>query len=423
MGKFCQIAIFLVYLCLAPGKLVWAAEIQTINIDLHYANLNLDPAVKQRMQDSLKPIAEQLLLGRDAEQLKPNNIIYQELFKDIINRVFTGYQVSAISLELEKDSKLQVNLQPWSETINSLKINYDYSGIQELWQPLVALQATKVSAGVENIFQGMPIEATFWLNSVARERVYQQAQLYLPEFKVVSQMHGEKNPEVDFTLIPLGQEVQSVGLRMHSKNIPKLLLLESKNTFQKTVNTLRGLPVEFVRKNQQAIELVLLRELNKDKFIARYKLLNKLNIIVAETVQVDVQLDLADYNFWVEGYLDLGRSEKSSSGTMHIGYDLSSANELFVESSLYTDSMEVDVDLAWAHRYKKTTATYLRRLNSQDNVFRLQHQFNPDWGLRVERKTKEHENEFAVSYRVHEFFTAEYVFSNKERYFRIITRL
>ncbi len=269
----------------------------------------------------------------------------------------------------------------------------------------------------------MPIEATFWLNSVARERVYQQAQKYLPAFKVVTQLHGEKEPEFDVTIIPVGQEVQTVNLTMYSKNIPKLLMLESKNKFQRTANTLRGLPLEFIRENQVAIKEILTKELLQDKFIARYKLFSNLNLIIAEDLQVEVQLDLADYNFWLEGYLDLGRSEKSSSGKMHIGYDLSKNNEILLETSLYTDSMQFDVDLGIAQRYKKTTVTYLRRVNSHEDIFRLQHQFNRDWGLRIERKPAEHENEFALSYRVHEFFTAEYVFSNKERYFRIVTRL
>lgn len=401
---------------------VEAREIQTVQLEISYPQ-NIDVAVQKRMQASLLPITEQVLVGRTVQEIIPDKMVYQELFKDIVNRTFTGYQVASINLDLAEQSRLQVKLQAWGETITGVKMNFDYSGVQELWQPLIAAQALKATAQVPLIFQGMPIEATFWLNSVARERVYQQAQKYLPAFKVVTQLHGEKEPEFDVTIIPVGQEVQTVNLTMYSKNIPKLLMLESKNKFQRTVNTLRGLPLEFIRENQVAIKEILTKELLQDKFIARYKLFNSLNLIIAENLQVEVQLDLADYNFWLEGYLDLGRSEKSSSGKMHIGYDLSKNNEILLETSLYTDSMQFDVDLGIAQRYKKTTATYLRRVNSHEDIFRLQHQFNRDWGLRIERKPAEHENEFALSYRVHEFFTAEYVFSNKERYFRIVTRL
>lgn len=401
---------------------VEAREIQTVQLEISYPQ-NIDVAVQKRMQASLLPITEQVLVGRTVQEIIPDKMVYQELFKDIVNRTFTGYQVASINLDLAEQSRLQVKLQAWGETITGVKMNFDYSGVQELWQPLIAAQALKATAQVPLIFQGMPIEATFWLNSVARERVYQQAQKYLPAFKVVTQLHGEKEPEFDVTIIPVGQEVQTVNLTMYSKNIPKLLMLESKNKFQRTVNTLRGLPLEFIRENQVAIKEILIKELLQDKFIARYKLFNSLNLIIAENLQVEVQLDLADYNFWLEGYLDLGRSEKSSSGKMHIGYDLSKNNEILLETSLYTDSMQFDVDLGIAQRYKKTTATYLRRVNSHEDIFRLQHQFNRDWGLRIERKPAEHENEFALSYRVHEFFTAEYVFSNKERYFRIVTRL
>ena len=401
---------------------VEAREIQTVQLEISYPQ-NIDVAVQKRMQASLLPITEQVLVGRTVQEIIPDKMVYQELFKDIVNRTFTGYQVASINLDLAEQSRLQVKLQAWGETITGVKMNFDYSGVQELWQPLIAAQALKATAQVPLIFQGMPIEATFWLNSVARERVYQQAQKYLPAFKVVTQLHGEKEPEFDVTIIPVGQEVQTVNLTMYSKNIPKLLMLESKNKFQRTANTLRGLPLEFIRENQVAIKEILTKELLQDKFIARYKLFSNLNLIIAEDLQVEVQLDLADYNFWLEGYLDLGRSEKSSSGKMHIGYDLSKNNEILLETSLYTDSMQFDVDLGIAQRYKNTTLTYLRRVNSHEDIFRLQHQFNRDWGLRIERKPAEHENEFALSYRVHEFFTAEYVFSNKERYFRIVTRL
>lgn len=422
MGKFWKLLVMLIILIGYSSSGVEAREIQTVQLEISYPQ-NIDVAVQKRMQASLLPITEQVLVGRTVQEIIPDKMVYQELFKDIVNRTFTGYQVASINLDLAEQSRLQVKLQAWGETITGVKMNFDYSGVQELWQPLIAAQALKATAQVPLIFQGMPIEATFWLNSVARERVYQQAQKYLPAFKVVTQLHGEKEPEFDVTIIPVGQEVQTVNLTMYSKNIPKLLMLESKNKFQRTVNTLRGLPLEFIRENQVAIKEILIKELLQDKFIARYKLFNSLNLIIAENLQVEVQLDLADYNFWLEGYLDLGRSEKSSSGKMHIGYDLSKNNEILLETSLYTDSMQFDVDLGIAQRYKKTTATYLRRVNSHEDIFRLQHQFNRDWGLRIERKPAEHENEFALSYRVHEFFTAEYVFSNKERYFRIVTRL
>ena len=59
----------------------------------------------------------------------------------------------------------------------------------------------------------------------------------------------------------------------------------------------------------------------------------------------------------------------------------------------------------------KTTVSYMRRSPLGENVYRLEQDITPKWRLRAEYFSGSDTTEIGVRYRIHEFLSAEYVYS------------
>lgn len=400
--------------------------VTAVNLSIVLENEEIHPLVEKRMQDSLKEITVQLLVGQKTDKLKAEKKAYQDLFADIADRVFNGYQVVAVELSVEPQTTLKMTLRPFGNILAPLTVSYSYSGVDSLWQPLVARYLDDITCDLPTLFHDMPQESLYWLNSVAKERVHKLASESLPDFKVIPQLYVPNNqPSLDLSVIPIGREVRSVELAVVSRNLPQMLFMDSKNHIQRVLNSLRGLPLAFLQKEQAQIVALLKQQIMQDEFFAKYKLVPQLQIDFKEDLKVIVTVDVADFNFWIKGYLDLGRSENSASGTVHLGYDFAKMQEIFLETNFYTDSIKWDFDVGITNNFtKKTNISYLRRLSHNgEDILRFEHKFTDKWAFRAERKRLAKENEFGLRYRVHEFLSAEYVFSNKENYFRLIANI
>ena len=55
--------------------------------------------------------------------------------------------------------------------------------------------------------------------------------------------------------------------------------------------------------------------------------------------------------------------------------------------------------------------------------YRLEQDITPKWRLRAEYFSGSDTTEIGVRYRIHEFLSAEYVYSNDKPYFRIVGNL
>lgn len=398
-------------------------NIETISINVSFAGKAPKQVVTKRVHESLLLITQQLLLGRPLAKINADKNVYQNIILDIADRVFTGYQVNQVNLNLNAHTEISFCLSPWGGLLAAPAVNYEYTDIQGLFQPLLAQRLQPLSFDLSSLFTDMPQESIYWLNSLAKDCTKEFAQANLRDFRLLTQGYSQKDKQVEIVVIPVGKKIKSVDVKLVSKNIPQTLLLWTKDYITEIAGSLSGLPVAFVLDNQAQIKELLLSEINEYQAINKYKLITDLRLDIDEASQLIVSVDLANYNFWLKANLDLGKRENNFSGVAHIGYDITKNVELFTEATLYTDTMNWDVDLGISKRIIKTTFSYARRFGDTDNLFRVEHIFNPKWEARVEHRSKMNYNEFGVRYRFHEFVSAEYIISSKRSWLRIITNL
>jgi len=127
-----------------------------------------------------------------------------------------------------------------------------------------------------------------------------------------------------------------------------------------------------------------------------------------------------------EAWLDMGRDGKRNyaiSGML--GHFVGKHDIIFGEARLYPGPMDWNVYAGWAHRFGRVLDLGYKYdfIDSSHHVFgRVP--FNEKLALRYDHDFGNRENEFGISYKIHNYITVEYVYNDVDgRWLRFIANL
>ena len=377
-----------------------------------------------KMSNSMRLVAQQLLLDRDTEAILPAQQEYATLLSDIADRVLTGYYLQSTQLTVDKESELILQVRPWNTAIRNVQVDLQFSGIEEQTSELLESKLPTLKKQLEDTIKGASVDASDWADGVLRKIVRQQVEEALPEFKVAVDLVNEVDKTVVQVIVyPVGQLVRNVDYSMRSDAIPNILLMKLKHKYVDECNKLRGLPVNYVERQKQEIEEFLLNKLRNEPEIIKYELQPFVNITPDTDMDVEILIDSNKYKIWFEGYGDIGRNEDNLSGKAHFGKFISPKEEFFGEVETVLDDVDWNFGVGYTRYWGKSGWTYVRRIPDGENNYKLEYNLDPKWRLRAEHFAKKNRNEYGVRYRIHEFLSAEYVYGGDEFYLRIIGNL
>ena len=274
------------------------------------------------------------------------------------------------------------------------------------------------------MLQGSSADASDWAGGVLRRLVREQIERTLPEFRAaVDLVREDQRTVVQIVIYPVGQLVQKIDYEMVSQSIPNLLLLNIKQRYEQKTQAIRGLPVAYVSKHKDELQQQLLEQLSCEPEVLQYNLQPEVMLTPGVNSGVSIRLESGEYKIWFEGYGDIGRDENNISGRAHFGKFFSKRDEVFGEIGVVLDEVHWDFSAGYALHHGKTTLSYMRRSPSGENVYRLEQAIAPKWRLRAEYFSADDTTEIGVRYRIHEFLSAEYVYSSDKSYFRIVGNL
>lgn len=424
MKKLCimlaAVAIFL------PLPRVFSMPIEKVQVQVVDTNQGTSAPLLKKMNSSMQVVAEQLLLNKDVESTVAAKKEYERLFSEIGDRVFTGYELKQIEMNISQSTDLFVYLQPWNEIISNVKVDLQFSGVDLKSAAMLKKRIPNLEFELKQIITGASIDAVDWAGSILRNQVREKVEQALPDFKAaVDVINDEKSKQalIQVVIYPVGQIVQDINYELHSESIPNIVLMKLKYRYAERCNELRGLPVSYVKRHQRELESIITEELNLEKIIQDFELQPKVSIIPGSDTNIDISLSTKKYKIWAEGYADLGRDKDNLSGKLHLGKYFSPKDELFVEEELITDNVHWSTSLGYARTWGKSVWSYKRRIPEADNAYKFEYHFAPKWGVRMEHYSGNNRNEYALRYRIHEFLSCEYVYGGKESYFRIIGNL
>lgn len=424
MKRLCiMLAAVAVFLPLPQAFSMPIAKVQVQVVDVKAGTSAL---LLEKMNSSMQVVAEQLLLDKDVEKTAGAAKGYEKLFAEIGDRVFTGYELQRVDLDVAPTTRVKLYLQPWTEVVSRVKVDLQFSGVDHKTAALLQKRLVAFEQELQEIITGASVDAADWAGGILRRTVRQRVEEALPDFKAAVDLIQDKSPEqvlIQVVVYPVGPIVSDINYAMHSETIPNIILMQLKYRYASRCEELRGLPVSYVQRHRSELENMLVEELKKEKLLQDLVVEPKVTLMPGQDMGIDISLSTKKYKLWAEGYADIGREDDNLSGRLHLGKYISGKDEIFAEGELVTDDVHWSTSLGYAHDWGKSTWSYRRRIPEADNAYKLEYRLGPKWGLRAEHYSGLDRNEYALRYRIHEFLSCEYVYGGKESYFRIIGNL
>lgn len=407
-----------------PLQQAFSAPIEKVQVQVVDINGGTSAVLLQKMSGSMQVVANQLFIDKDAELIAAAQQEYKRLLTEIGDRVFTGYELVDVQLVAGVQTSITMYAKPWSTTIVKPVIDLQFSGVEKETAVLLYQQIPTLKQELEQAISGASVAAGDWAGGVLRRMVRQRVEQKLPEFRAAVDVVQENNSTVvQIVIYPVGQLVTDINYELRSEAIPNILLMELKYKYAAECDKLRGLPLAYVRRHQQALEQWLTDKLLAEKAIKQFALQPVVKLTPNTNMGVEIMINSDKYKIWFEGYGDIGRNENNLSGKAHIGKFISPKEEIFGEAEVVLDHVDWHFGTGYARYWGKSVWSYMRRMPIGDNDYKLEYNLSPKWRLRAEHFSGDDRNEFGVRYRIHEFLSAEYVYGGDEFYLRIIGNL
>ena len=401
-----------------------AATIEGVKVSVVDSTGRTGQALTERMTASMQVVAEQLFLEKDTAQIESVKSDYARLLGEVGERALTGYKVEETVIKLGTSSEIILKLSPWLDVVNDVEVDLKFSGVDQEMSEVLLSKLPELKARIVKTVSGASVDAVDWAGGVLRQKVRQDMETMLPEFRAsVDLSQTGKKVVVQVIVYPVGQTVHDVQFELLSETVPNILFMKTKERLHEEADELRGLPVDFVKKHRPELEKRLLTSVNEEKVVSLYSLKPTVTITPGTDTVVEIRMEADKYKIWIEGYGDSGRDENNLSGRAHLGKYISDNDELFAEFSVELENMEWEFAPGLAHRHGKTTIAYARRITEHENNYRLEYDVSPKWRLRAEHFSGTNVNEFGARFRIHEFLSVEYVYSNDKPYLRLIGNL
>ncbi|SFL62149.1 hypothetical protein [Pelosinus propionicus] len=402
--------------------MVYASDDLVETIDVTIVSSHMPPSkIEKRMMASVNTVGEQMIVGRKVTEVKENQITYEKLIKEIFDRVLVGYSVQSVDLRPGLNTALTIEIVPWGDVVRQVSIAYDFGTLSPDIINLIKNDMGNVEEKLNDVLIGLPIDAVDWAGGLSKVAIRESLANLLPEFHANMDIIPGEYTVIKFSLSPLGTTVQDVHVSLRSTTIPNVVLAAVRPTMNETSKILIGLPVAFVERHREYFTAKLLAEqpLTKKYGITVNPLLNA----GADTeIALDVETD--KYNITLEAYLDMGHDEDNAFARLHAGKIVSKRDEVFLEVNFIPSSVSWEFVPGWGHRLGANTIAGIKynTSNSQNGLW-LQKELNPSWTMRLERNTKNRNNELGLRYKLHDFLSAEYIITKDDQWLRLVGHL
>lgn len=402
----------------------FSMPVENVQVTVCDINGSTSAPLLDKMSDSMSIVAQQLLVGRDTENIVSLQQEYKDLFAEIGDRALTGYTVERTQFDIGVNTDIVFYIAPWNSTINDVEIDLQFSGIEPQTAKFMEQRIPALKDDLRRTITGASADAKDWAGGILRKIVRSEIEKALPEFKAAVDLVQEGDTTVVQVIIyPVGQLIGDIRYEMRSETVPNILLNRLKLKYIDECEKLRGLPVSYLQRHKQEYEEYLSGQLAAESEIRQYNLKPRIMIEPGADTEIEILLSSDEYKIWFEGYGDIGRGEDNLSGKAHIGKFISERDEVFGEAGVILDHVQWNFGVGYTRYWGKSSWSYTRRIPYGDNAYKLEYTLSNKWRLRAEHFSGDNRNEYAVRYRIHEYLSAEYVYGGDEFYLRMIGNL
>lgn len=421
-SRLMAVAAALLWICLAgAAQAAGAVEAIDVRVTAENSRYALAPSVQDRMQASVQTIAEHLLAGKSVEEADRRKYSDANLIREVFGRILIGYTVRSVEVFPGEHTRIDVRVVPWQDVIQRLDVKISVDGVPEEIAKLAEADARGVDHIFSRVLLGLPMDAVEWTGGIVKAGVNEFLAVHLPEFRADFEVEAGTDAVVNLTLYPKGAMIRDVNLSLRSGTVPNLLLMNYRPAIESRAKLLVGVPVGFAERHQSYFIQSFTEKLNADHNLRSLGVQTKMEMTVGDNTNIRVDADTDRYHLSVEGYLDMGREEDSTSFRLHAGKSISPRDELFLEVDFLPHDMKwVFMPGVSRKITPQFTAGFKYNMDERANVLWAKQAMGERWMLRLEHMPSREFNEFALRYKVHDFVGLEYVVNDDDNWLRLI---
>lgn len=382
------------------------------------------PRIAKRMAASVATIGEHVMLGHTIGEVSEAKASYERIVKEVFDRILVGYYVEQVTITPGPETMITMEVSPWGDVIREVELDVDYGNMSSEIAALVRKDMGDIEDKVSNVLVGLPVDAVDWAGGVSKSLIQEQLAAQLPEFRANMEVSGGTKTIVKLSLVPAGATIQEVRISLRSRTIPNILLGEVRPALEDATQSLIGLPVAFVERHNDYFTAKIAATAASHHLARTYGLSITPSLNPGATTEVSVQADTNKYKIWLEGYLDMGRRDHDSSARLHAGKFIGDRDEAFMEINFIPGSVTWQFVPGWSHRIGyNTQAGFKYNLSDKDVVVHLYQPLGRDWSLRAERTPRTGYNEIGLRYKIHDYVSVEYIFTDDNKWLRLVGNL
>lgn len=408
------------------GEEAKAAPVEDVQVSVSSTAGSIPPSVKKRIAASVSTIGNRVLGGKEERIFQLNPESYNRVLADIVNRVVVGYVVSNIDVSYGPVTEISLALQPVGRTVQQVETTIDYGNLSPEAAALVEKDTAGIGRRMSDLLLGLPVDSVGWAESVSQSAGRDLLSQALPEFEAGFDVSSGEHTKVRIYLIPEGDIVRRSVLTFRETTVPRLLLYHAAEETERAMRGLEGLPTAFVRRHSRDIEEEMGRILRNDSFIRKYDI--AIQTSFSAGTQSELKVDALTDHWLIRGeaWLDAGRDGSRStalSGTL--GHYAGKNDLFFGEARFYPGPVDWNLYGGWMHRFgREYTLGCKYDLTDKSGHVLAGKTFGERWAFRYDRDLGERENEYGLSYRIHNYMTVEYVYNDEEgKWLRLIANL
>ncbi|MBP2637676.1 MAG: hypothetical protein H6Q72_3583 [Firmicutes bacterium] len=306
--------------------------------------------IAKRMKASIMTVSEQMLVGRTIVDVETNRDKYENLVRDIFNRVLVGYTVEQVSLMSGTSTGISVVVKPWGDVVRDVSLEIDMGGLSPNVIKLIKNDMGKVEEQVADVLIGLPVDSVEWAGGISKSVIRELLANQLPEFRSNLEIAAGQHTSIKLSLIPTGPIINNVEVSLRSRTIPNILLAEAKRPVRETAEMLRGLPVAFVERHKAFFSAEIQNAAASHPVAKQYELKLTPMITPGVDTEITINAETSKYRVVLEGSLDMGREDDNTTTKLHVGKFTNRRDEIFLEVKFMPDNLDWEFEPGWGHR-------------------------------------------------------------------------
>ena len=420
----CAALMALLLLAWPGGAAAEPATVESVAASVYAGDAPPPSRVIKRMEQSVLTVADHVLTGRKVADVTAGKPEYEKVIREVFERVLVGYSVQDVTIAPGAVTHVTVRIQPWGDVVRDVTVEPDLGGVSPQVGELIVKDMAGIEDKVGQVLIGLPVDAVDWAGGVSKSVIREILAAQLPEFRANLEIVPGPITTVKVLLTPVGPLVQDARVTIRSRTFPNFLLLAARPVVEEAAQPLRGLPVAFVERHGNYFRDRLTRVATGHAIADRYGLTMSSVLKPGVDTELVISAETSKYNISVEGFLEIGRKQDDTSARLHVGRFVGKRDELFMEVTLIPRSVTWQFVPGWGHRLGARTEIGTKYdIRNEEGLLWLRQDLDGNWALRLERNPVRGVNELAIRYKLHEFLSAEYIFTTNENWLRLVGNL